>query len=368
MVEKIAAHIAAHLGGSRRQLDACDHVLLSWGFASRTVRKAPEVLGGVTAIATVMTKAQKGFTRELQGKDIGELFGQAIEKHLAWRRPVTVANDSVMSIHYFLGMHRRSEYSQVGLFINGTGCNFCMAEPYAVRKEGVVSRPGEHYQPERISGLRPLRKGENEEKYFINYEIGSLDLEATWTHFDRPHEYPVENNALSGGNAFQQQFREMVRFYLGDRVWAELLDKWRQDPTRGESPTGPAVTCIGGGPPEQVEKWFPGVALDEQERESVRLISSAILERSALHAALILAAVTRRNRFGLGSGDRRGAEGVADLLATEGSVWTAPNYPSLVRRRWAQLVAPHRLHVEFTHEPSYNASLPGPIYMALLHG
>jgi hypothetical protein len=37
-----------------------------------------------------------------------------------------------------------------------------------------------------------------------------------------------------------------------------------------------------------------------------------------------------------------------------------------VRRYWADLIAPRSLSVDLVAEPSYNASLPGPLYMAAI--
>ena len=91
-------------------------------------------------------------------------------------------------------------------------------------------------------------------------------------------------------------------------------------------------------------------------------IARAIVARSALHAALVLAAVTERTGFGLG------AEGHPDLLGMEGSVWKSPQYPELVRSYWQTLLGERGLSVDLAAEPSYNASLSGPLYMAAIHG
>ena len=76
-----------------------------------------------------MQKDQTPFTRELEGQDIGELFRKSIRKHLEVELPLTIANDGVAALHYFLSAENLVEYRQIGLFINGTGANFALAEP-----------------------------------------------------------------------------------------------------------------------------------------------------------------------------------------------------------------------------------------------
>ena len=94
-----------------------------------------------------------------------------------------------------------------------------------------------------------------------------------------------------------------------------------------------------------------------------------VVPASALHAALVLSAITSRIGFGLG-GTRPGHEEVLlpDLLALEGSVWRTPGYQDLVRRAWGAIAGDRPLRVDFAHERSYDASLPGPLYLAVLHG
>ena len=77
--------------------------------------------------------------------------------------------------------------------------------------------------------------------------------------------------------------------------------------------------------------------------------------------ALVLAAITSRTGFG------RGAGGVPDLLGMEGSVWKIPGYQDLVKSCWGELAGGAPLNVDLAAEPSYNASLSGPLYMAAIH-
>jgi hypothetical protein len=360
MVERVVRQISGHLAPHRSLLDRCEHILLSWGFPSKTVRNGSRVLGGVTAISTLMTKEQACFTPDLKGKDIGRLFANAFRRELDWSRAVTVANDSVMALHYFLAPERRRRHQQIGLFINGTGSNFCLAERYAVRRAGVVSAAGESYEPERITALRPLGDGEVEERYLVNYESGSTDLQATRTRHDVVEEYPMEMNALAGGNAFEQQLRGLVGAHLGPGVHERLLRSWVDG---GGRLAGPEVSRVAAGSPADVARLFPGADLGSAEREAVWLIARAIVLRSALHAALVLAAVTRRTGFGLGDAE----SDRTDLLGMEGSVWKSPRYPELVRECWGALVRPETLRLSFDSEPDHNASLAGPVYMTVLH-
>jgi O-acetyl-ADP-ribose deacetylase (regulator of RNase III) len=368
MIERIADRIGRYLEPQRSRLERCRAILLSWGFAHDVYRSSPILLGGLSARSTLLSKGQGAFTADLAGKDLGEILRVALERRLGWSRPVTVANDGIMALHYFLTPERLAGHAQVGLFINGTGANFAIAEDYAVRPEGVVSRPGEEYEPDRITRYRPLRPGERRERYFVNYEAGSITLDATRTPFDRPSDFPIEENALAGGNAFGEQFRELVRARISPEVHERLLSAWRRR-SPGSAPEGPDVSRIATGGPDEIERLFPGVALDGRQAADLRLVCGAIVARSALHAGLVLAAITSRIGFGLG-GTRPGKneEVLPDLLALEGSVWRTPGYQDLVRRGWGAIAGERPLRVDFAHERSYDASLPGPLYLAALQG
>jgi hypothetical protein len=378
LIERIAEAIALYASRVPAALERCKNVLLSWGFAHTVYRTEERVLGGLRAPSTELTKDQAGLSADLAGEDVGDLFGDALERRLGWRRPVTVANDAVMALHYFLGPESRGTHSRIGLFVNGTGTNFALAEPYAVRAEGVVSRPGERYVPRRITARSPARAGEHVEQYIVNYEAGSIELAATRSPYDRPADYPIEANAMSGGNAFEQQFREVVRARLGEGLHERLLARWRSVPGRRPTPAGPEVSVLASGGRDALEEVFPGAGLDAGTAEDVVAVARAVVSRSALHAGLILAAVTRRVGLGRGGGTRgdgtrgggtRGGgteEPLPDLLAMEGSVWKTPGYPEEVRGFWERL-AGGALAVELTHEPSFNASLTGPLYLAGLH-
>jgi hypothetical protein len=361
MVSQMVAHLASHLGPYRAALDRSEAILLSWGFAHRVIRTGPRLAGGLSARVTKMTKDQAGFTPDLAGKDIGALFSKELENQLGWTRPIAVANDTVMALHYFLGPKRRSGHGRVGLFINGTGTNFSAAEPYAVRPEGTISSGNEDYAPERLTRARPLRPGEKEILFFVNYESGSIDLAATRTRFDTDPEYPIERNALAGGNAFGQSLRALVSELVSRPVYQKLLERWRGSAHGSEQlPGAPAVSALATGSKEAglLLEGFPG---EEDLAGRLRLVARAVVARSALHAALVLSAVTLRTGFGAGQG------GLPDLLGMEGSVWKIPGYPTLVKGYWEELAAPRALSVDLAAEPSYNASLSGPLYLAALH-
>jgi hypothetical protein len=383
MIDKIVEHVTSHLEKLPQCLERCRHILLSWGFAHSVFRTAENVLGGVAARATDMTKGQAGFSDDLRGRNVGDLFRAAFEKQLRWSRPVTVANDGIMALHHFLTGENTTTHAQCGLFINGTGTNFALAEPFAVRGRGVVSAPGEEYQPERLTRHRTLRPGEKVERYLVNYETGSIDLVATRTRYDVPSDYPIEYNALAGGNAFEQQFREIVRARLGPELHTrlvergKLLESWRRQERGQRFPRGPEISRLAGEGVAALEEIFPGAGLDAVTAEKIVLVCRAVVSRSALHAALILAAVTRHIGFGLGgtmNGAAGGGDGAAggedgarpDLLATEGSVWSTPRYRMLVHGYWRDLVGAGRLAVDFDHERNYDASLAGPLYLAVL--
>ena len=359
MLEKIVRHAGVYLRTRPELLARCRDVFLSWGFAHEVVRSSEAVLGGIRAPSSELSKGQGEFTKELRGLAIDELFADRFARELGWQPRITVANDGVMALHYFLTPERLERYAQFGLFINGTGSNLAMAEPYAVRSEGVVSRRGENYQPERLTRYRALREGERLERYFVNFESATIELVATQTPYDQETDYPIEENAISGGTAFTQEFREIVRALVGEELYTNLTR------ASGGSPTGAqiATLSVASGKPaacEAVASAFPGAPIEPEAAEDLATIARAIVERSAFHVALILAALSARNGFGFGD-----PSGRPDLLALEGSVWRTEGYADRVRSYW-EVLAGRPLAVVLEHEPSFNASLPGPLHLARL--
>ncbi len=367
MIARIAAGVCEQLGENREVLGGCANIVLSWAFASSIERTREDLLGGLAARTTLMTKKQGPFTRQLQGKDLCALFSQAFEDALGRRWPVTVVNDGVMALHYLLGPRWRGRYAQTGLFINGTGCNFALAEPYAVRAEGIVSAEGERYEPRHLLAGEGPGPGERVVNYFVNYEIGSIDLLATRSRFDITPDYPIQTNALSGGNAFGQQFEGLGREFLGEDHFHRLLEAYRQSDCIGEIPGGPQISALATAPAAEAAlrfaELFPGVELDEQEADRLVFLCRAIVDRSALHAALLLSAVSFRTGFGFGEEE----DGQGDLLGMEGSIWSIEGYPQQVLGYWQGICGERKLNVELAHEPGFNASLQGPAFLAAIH-
>jgi len=360
MIERIVEPIAAYLRSNQGRLSGRVGCVLSWGFANRVVRTAERVIGGVAAITTLMTKDQERFTPDLKDRDLGLLFKAAVERRTGLELTVTVANDGVMALHRFLTPENLAAHAAFGLFINGTGTNFAAAERYSVRSQGVASRAGEVYEPRRLSRADRPAPGEREELFFVNYETGSIPLGWTKTRYDVPAAYPIEHNALSGGNAFEQQLREIVKAHFAPGLYEKLVESRRAVEPRAPEPRGPEVKRLATEGPPAAREVFPGLVLDDLTVERLCFAARAVIARSALHAALILAGVTEHSGFG------RGSAAKPDLLAMEGSVWSTPGYPELVRRAW-EAMAGGNLHVTFTSEASYNASLPGPLYFAVIH-
>ncbi len=360
LVAAMVRHFARHFGALRGALERVGAIYLSWGFPHRVIRTGPRIAGGLTARVTLMTKDQAGFTDSLLGKDVDVLFDRELRAQLGWSRPMAVANDTVMALHYFLDPDRRKGHGRVGLFINGTGTNFSAAEPYAVRAEGYISRKGEDYAPERIRSGRPLHPGERQDLFFVNYEAGSIALDATRTRFDIDAEYPIERNALAGGNAFPQMLKLLTEGLISKTVYERVRENWIVAGNPPSSvPGAPAVSSLACGP--LARELLKGFESCEVFAPQLRLVARAIVARSALHAALVLAAVTRRTGFG------KGERGLPDLLGMEGSLWKIPGYQELVRAYWQDLAGAEPLHVSFAAEPAFNASLSGPLYMAAIH-
>jgi hypothetical protein len=338
-------------------LEQCVGNLLSWGFAHRIVRTGSELVGGLSGRAMPMTKGQGGFDVDLLGQDIGKLFTEAFERQLGWSRPLAVANDTVMALHYFLTPAWRRRTNRQGLFINGTGTNFAMAEQYAVGHRGFISTETDEVRPERVGSHRPLAEGESAVEFFVNYETGSIRMGLTATRFDDETDYPYERNAIAGGRAFPKQFRAFVETFQSAELFERLRDALEHEPGARE------VGLVSGtdGSNAAVSAIFPGASLANAEALAIWIIARLVVQRSAQHLAHVLAAVTLRTGFGSGGGGR------PDLVAMEGSVWRVPGYPELVEDWWGALVGEPGVQVEFACEPSYNASLPGPLYLAALH-
>ncbi len=360
LVAAMVRHFASRFGHRKDALECCEAVFMSWGFPHRVIRTGPRLAGGLTARVTSMTKDQAGFSGDLAGKDIDALFDRELRAQLGWSRPIAVANDTVMALHYFLDPSRRSGHARVGLFINGTGTNFSAAEPYGIRPEGFISRPGEDYSPERVSSRRALARGETSGLFFVNYESGSIELNATRTRFDTDPEYPLERNVLAGGNAFSKTLKDLTEEFLSRAVYERIRENWIVSGNREEAlPGAPVVSDLarGDGAKEVLKGLDSCIPLAAQ----LQVVARAIIARSALHAALVLTAVTSRTGFGKGAG------GLPDLLGMEGSVWKIPGYRELVKASWQALLGTERLAVDFAAEPSYNASLSGPLYLAAIH-
>jgi hexokinase len=118
------------------------------------------------------------------------------------------------------------------------------------------------------------------------------------------------------------------------------------------------VTDLAQGAGREILRGLEGA---EAQAAQLQVLARAIIARSALHAAMVLAAVTHRTGFGKGAG------GFPDLLGMEGSVWKTLGYQELVKSSWQDLVGGDRLMVDLAAEPSYNASLSGPLYLAAIH-
>ena len=374
MIDAIVQSVASHFGHREDLLERCRNIILSWGYGHRVYRKGPGVVGSIEARSAGMTKGQVAFERDLFGKDIGSLFEASFEKQLRWSRPVTVANDGVMALHYFLTKRHLDSYAQIALAIIGTGTNFTIAEPYSLRPEGPMSRDDERYQPRRLTPGREVRPGETVVKYFVNYESCELALGVTKAPFDHGGPNSIEEETIAGGAAFWHQFQGMTRQYLGASALEKLLSAWRRPGDRSAEVSGVVISTLGAVADSEFDTlfdtFFPGASLTPGERGDVRTICESAISRSALHMALVLAAVTRRLGFGLGGDGGAGGEGGTkvqkDLLGLEGSVWKTAGYARQVRTYWSVLVG-EPLRVDFAHEPQFNASLPGALSLLRLH-
>jgi len=358
MMRRIVERFGEILGEKAEAVfERCEGVLLSWGFAHRIVRTAPELVGGLSGRGMPMTKGQRGFDADLLGQDIGQVFRQAIERKFGWSPPLAVVNDTVMALHYFLTEDWRARTHRQGLFINGTGSNFAVSEPFATGPRGFIADATGENRPERLTAHRTLEPGETAIEFFVNYETGSARMSGTATRFDDEMAFPYERNAVAGGRAFPKQFRAFLESFETAELFERLRRALGQDPSAREI----GRVCGTDGSVAAVSEIFCRVSLSEHEAHAVWIVARLVAQRSAQHLAQLLAAVTLRTDFG------RGGKGLPDLLAMEGSVWQVPCYPELVEAWWSSLAGEPALRVEFAHEPAYNASLVGALYLAALH-
>jgi len=369
LIERIAASVAAGLEplrvtpeGRRRIVAGCQEIVVSWAFACRILRRGPEVLGGLTAFSEPMGKAQDGLENDLEGRDLAVLFRDGFERYLGILGRVTIIGDTTAAIHRFLDRSAPETTRRAAVFILGTGCNFGIAEPYAVRPEGVLCGPAEEYQPERVTPGRPLRPGETLEPYFVNYEIGRLELEVTRGPYYVPSAWPLEDNVLAGAEAGWRQVSGVLGGCYGEGLPRRLLAAWRASSGSAGSPTGKVISALACGGDAAFVAAFAGGVFAPPTPEAVRRVCKTVLARSALHVALVLAAVTERLGFGLETEERE-----SDVLILEGSGWKSPGYREAVRDNWQCLLGDRGLRVELVAEPDYNASFPGAFNLARLH-
>ena len=169
------------------------------------------------------------------------------------------------------------------------------------------------------------------------------------------------------GNAFGQQFGGLGKEFLGQELFHRLLAGYRESGFTGELPGGPQISTIATVLPEEaasrLAEFFPGVEIDGEETDRLVFLCRAIVDRSALHAALLLSAVSFRTGFGFGQEE----SGQGDLLGMEGSIWSIEGSPQQVLGYWESSCGERKLNAEMAPEPGCNASLQGPAFLAAIH-
>jgi len=315
--------------------------------------------------------------KECRKKHLENLLDDILSK----KKPkITVANDTIMALHYFLTGENLQTYDQIGLFVNGTGANFTIAENYPVDDDGKIV-----YKHSVLNEInkRPLEANrQHAKKFFVNYEAGVLELRETKTIYDTEQTDQMERNALSGAS-FGKSFKEIVKRNLSTDVYEAIVSSREEKriqigenaPYRELTPEPSAIdiaqlSSFGFTSLEQRKILLGKANFEPVIVEKLIFIADAIIERSALHAALVLSAITERTGFGLKEPCERKNFGLditkGDALCLEGSVWKIEGYQEKVRQFWQKLVG-LELNITFLHEPDYNASLYGPIYMAAVH-
>jgi len=435
MINPIVEAIYPHLTHTMNQ---CKSIILNWAY-SQTVKPNGAGFFDISTI-TRMEKGQEGFS-DLMGAKVEEVFRDAIaekieseleklekfdessifrmgvhlwskgevdtsandndiknrqecrKKHLSVllesilskEKPnITVANDTIMALHYFLTGENLQTYDQIGLFVNGTGANFTIAENYLVDGIGIPDhKPKALVSVANRINRRPLEANrQNARKFFVNYEAGIVELRETKTIYDTEQTDQMERNALSGAS-FGKSFKEIVCRNLSTDVYEAIVSAREGKKIQiGENTPYRELTSE----PEAIDvAQLSSYAFTSLEQRKIILgkvnfepiiidklifIADATIERSALHAALILSAITERTGYGLKEPYERKKFGLditkGDALCLEGSVWKIEGYQEKVHEFWQRLVG-KELNVDFLHEPDYNASLYGPIYMAAVH-
>jgi len=431
MIDPIVEAIYPHLTHTEHQ---CKSIILNWGY-SQTVK--PEGWGffDISTI-TRMEKGQEGFS-DLTGAKVEEVFRNAIaerieselkeleefdesnifqtgihllsegeidtsatdseikdrkerrKKHLKAllanilskeKSRITVANDTIMALHYFLTGENLQTYDQIGLFVNGTGANFAIAENYLLTKDEKIAYQNEI--PARINE-KPFEANKRDAKeFFVNYEAGIVELRETKTIYDTEQTDQMERNALSG-ISFGKSFKEIVCRNLSPDIYESIVSAregkkvqiGENTPSRELTPELEAIdvaqlSSYGFTSLEQRKMILGKVNFDRIIIDKLTFIADAIIERSILHAALVLSAITARTGYGLKEPPERKNFALnvnkSDALCLEGSVWKIEGYQAKMFEFWQKLTG-KELNIDFLHEPDYNASLYGPIYMAAVH-
>lgn len=160
------------------------------------------------------------------------------------------------------------------------------------------------------------------------------------TIYDSEADYQIERNALAG-SSFGKTFKDIVCRKLSPRIYEAIVARIG----KGE---GIKTAAIMKGLPEleaidvvQISDYSSSVVkerlleyLDCPLVKKLSLIADAITERSALHAALVLAAITARTGFGLKEPLEREKFSLDkkkyDALCLEGSLWKISSYKEKV--------------------------------------
>ena len=352
------------------------HIMLNWGFPQRSViLSSTDGLTG--AIGEIMTKGQRGVQAE--GREIQTVFRTCLQQICSENRTtidisavrITVQNDTVMAMFRYLERSKRAQYRTLALMILGTGVNITSLAGYATGETGDVIIDEEGL-PVRVNSSDPACSSR---PYWLDYEVGRLKPVSTQSHCDRlaPAEVGetaenIENFGLAG-TGFGRIFHNLVHDHIAEAetVWSLLssllaLNKYQP------FPEAEWVVKLSGrhlsAAADATVLTLTSAGIGNSTISQLQVLASAVIDRSAVRAATVLAAVSLFSGFGLQT------TALPDALAMEGSIWKIKDFQGQVLKSWSAILQPelrdlalHDLHVSLIVEDNYNAGVLGPAYL-----
>jgi hypothetical protein len=338
------------------------HILLNWGFPQLSYPLVNKK--GITgAYGAGMTKGQK-FVKD-KGKQIEDVFRlcmadtasrNQLDNLLPLLRdvPISVQNDSVMSMFRYQERWRKEKYNQMVLMIIGTGTNLTISQSYVFEK-GQVKQDSSGY------AIRANISDKKSRNFWTNCETGSLKPLETLAKCDRRMPQDGDDIVLNmenlgmGGTGYTRIFYNLIQDYIADvNKLYERIDRFF------DGLDAKKIETIA----RSKQSFLPQKIATAKVCEQLIILAQVVIYRNILKAAEVLAAISLYNGFGLTEGSKK------DMLAMEGSIWKTSGFQAQVLELWNKIVQLElktwgmaRLSVDMITEDNFNASILGPAYL-----